>query len=421
MAGFVERCFQHSKRLEKLCSVLACRGDCQSVVTCGNRVCVWCLHVTKAQNEQNANCSTVEPKAYCVLPQVWAIGTIIGPAIGGTFSDPVKSFPNTFAADGLFGRYPYLLPNLICAGLLSVSIVGGFLFLEETHPDFMPRVLLPDTTYFSEESPLIATVDALKKPTVDLRAESYGTFSDEDASESKLHTPKFLTKRIMALIVAIGLFTYHSMTFDHLLPIFLEDDRRGFSAMSPRLGLDPFHSPGGLGLTIQQVGVIMSSDGLIALFIQAFIFPFAAAKFGVHRLFTLVTLLHPITYLIMPYLIFLPSSCLYPGIYFCLAIRNILSIIAYPVLLILIKEATPSPTVLGKVNGLTASAGAACRTMAPPIAGYLYTMGKRMDCTALAWWGSAFVAIIGAVQCFSVERPKNLNEKDELPVANSMH
>jgi len=356
-----------------------------------------------------------------VLPFVWSIGTIIGPAIGGTFSDPTSSFPNTFAKDGIFGRYPYLLPNLICAGLLLVSIIGGFFFLEETHPDFMPRVMLPDATYYSEESPLLATVDAMKKPAIDLREEPYGTFSDHDNVERKLQKPQFMTKRIMALIVAIGIFTYHSMTFDHLLPIFLEDDRHGFSAMSSFSGLNPFYSPGGLGLTVQQVGVIMSSDGLIALFIQAVIFPYAASKFGIHRLFLLVTLLHPLTYLIMPYLIFLSPSLLYSGIYTCLAIRNILSIIAYPVLLILIKEATPSSSVLGKVNGLTASAGAACRTVAPPIAGYLYTMGKRMDCTALAWWGSAFVAVIGAAQCFCVERPRVLSEKDEVEIVISQH
>jgi hypothetical protein len=76
----------------------------------------------------------------------------------------------------------------------------------------------------------------------------------------------------------------------------------------------------------------------------------------------------------------------------------------YPLLLILIKEATPTPSVLGKVNGMAASAGAACRMIAPPIAGYLYTIGKRMDCTALAWYGSAVVAVIGAIQCFQVQR-----------------
>lgn len=81
-------------------------------------------------------------------------------------------------------------------------------------------------------------------------------------------------------------------------------------------------------------------------------------------------------------------------------------VMAYPLLLILIKEATPSPSILGRVNGMAASAGAACRMIAPPVAGYLYTIGSKADCTAIAWYGSAFVAVVGSIQCFSVKRAK---------------
>ena len=355
-----------------------------------------------------------EPRAYSVMPFVWSIGTIIGPCIGGTFADPVSSFPNTFSADGVFGRFPYLLPNLICASMLGVSILAGWLLLDETHPDMQPNVSLPDSTYVSDETPLVATADAIKKPAVDLRSESYGTFEGSDDSVwrrtvEKTTTPKIFTKRVVALIIALGIFTYHSMTYDHLLPIFLEDDRGDpVSSMSMvATGINPFYSPGGLGLSVQRVGMIMSINGIIALFVQAVIFPLAAERLGIYRLFILVSVLHPVAYFIMPYLVFLPASYVTLGIYTCLAIRNVLSILAYPVLLILIKEATPSPCVLGKINGLAASAGAACRTVAPPVSGYLYTLGARMDFTGLAWYGSTLVACIGAVQCFSIKRQRN--------------
>lgn len=147
----------------------------------------------------------------------------------------------------------------------------------------------------------------------------------------------------------------------------------------------------------------MAVNGAIALFIQAVVFPIAADKIGVFRLFIIVTVLHPIAYLLMPFLVWVPESLLYPAIYFNLTVRNIFSILVYPLLLIQIKEAAPR-SVLGKVNGFAASAGAACRMIAPPVAGYLYTIGSRVDCTALAWWGSAAAALIGTVQCFAVKR-----------------
>jgi MFS family permease len=358
-----------------------------------------------------------EPRAYSVMPFVWSIGTIIGPTLGGTLADPASSFPNTFSPEGLFGRFPYLLPNLVCASMLLVSILAGYFLLDETHPDMQPNVLLPDSTYVSDETPLVATADAIKKPAVDLRSESYGTFEGSDDSAwrravEKTKSPKVFTKRVVALIIALGIFTYHSMTYDHLLPIFLEDERGdSLASMSvfaqSTVEINPFHSPGGLGLSIQKVGLIMSINGIIALFVQAVIFPLAAARFGIHKLFILVSVLHPIAYFIVPYLVFLPASYVTLGIYSCLAVRNVLSILAYPVLLILIKEATPSPCVLGKINGLAASAGAACRTVAPPVSGLLYTLGSRIEFTGLAWYGSTFVACIGAVQCFSIKRQRN--------------
>jgi len=79
----------------------------------------------------------------------------------------------------------------------------------------------------------------------------------------------------------------------------------------------------------------------------------------------------------------------------------------YPLLLIMIKEAAPSPSHLGKINGLAASTGGACRTVASPVAGILYGIGSQMHFTALAWWASAIIAILGALQVPWIDRQKN--------------
>ncbi|MCJ1306610.1 hypothetical protein MMC25_000253 [Agyrium rufum] len=398
-----------------------------------------------------------EPRAYAVMPFVWSIGTIIGPAIGGTFANPSKTFPNTFSSEGLFGRFPYLLPNLICSALLLLSIFAGYYFLQETHPDFQPGAPAPDAPEHEEVQtaasgvPLIGSV---ANAGADLRAESYGTFNQVEIdteqvpitpweerqkiefwsspsapssrpasiTEKKLQKTKLFTRRIMMLVIALGIFTYHSMSYDHLLPIFLQDATDGSSsdneaAMSPSsfdmasnaMGAPStslFHIPGGLGLSTSTVGVIMSINGIIALFIQALIFPLFAEWLGVWRVFLLVTILHPIAYFIVPLVAFLPSNLLFPGIYACLTIRNFFAILGYPVLLILLKEACPRPSALGLVNGLAASAAAASRTLSPPIAGLIYAWGKQIRFTGWAWWASGVVALVGAVQLVCIEREK---------------
>ncbi|KKA28437.1 hypothetical protein TD95_003049 [Thielaviopsis punctulata] len=367
-----------------------------------------------------------EPRAYAVLPFVWTAGTIIGPAIGGSFANPHHSFPAVFGPDSLFARFPFLLPNLVCASLLFLSVVMGYFLLQETHPEIVARSNNNSSSSSSSSSQPGSFEGDVSEETslldgssanygLDGSATHYG-FDDgaaelSEKADSDEPPQRIFTSRVVSLIVCLSIFTYHSMTFDHLLPIFLEDARadvasRVSSISSPlRLLLAP--GPGGLGLTVRSVGMIMAVDGLIALFIQAVIFPLAAEFFGIFRLFLMVVLVHPVAYVIMPALLFVPQQYIYPAIYTCLTIRDLLSILLYPLLLILIKDATVSgSTALGKVNGLAASAGAACRMIAPPIAGFLYTWGSSIDCTAVAWYGSVFVACIGSVQVLWVKRPQ---------------
>lgn len=55
--------------------------------------------------------------------------------LGGNLADPAKNHPNWFSADSIFVQYPYLLPNVVCAGVVLFSLAVGFLFLEETHEE----------------------------------------------------------------------------------------------------------------------------------------------------------------------------------------------------------------------------------------------------------------------------------------------
>lgn len=129
-----------------------------------------------------------------------------------------------------------------------------------------------------------------------------------------------------------------------------------------------------------------------------------------------------IVYFIVPYLAFLSPNTMYAGLYGALAIRNVLSIIAYPVLLIMIKEASPGPSYLGKINGLAAAVGAASRTLASPVSGYLYGVGMRIDFIPLAWWASALVAVCGALQIIFIrQRKEGIRAKDATRFVSETH
>ncbi|KAJ4406102.1 hypothetical protein N0V91_004773 [Didymella pomorum] len=349
-----------------------------------------------------------EPRAYAVMPFVWSIGTIIGPSIGGVFSQPVENFPSLFNATGLFAKFPYLLPNLICSSLLVLSMVMAYFLLEETHPEKRPGNDTGPVDATTAHTPLLPALGATADAPADLTSESYGTFNPVEVQHDEmwrirsngewieqLPCEKVFTKPVIIFVVALSIFTYHSMTYDHLIPIFLQD-RRADDIHAQDLSYTALG--GGLGLTTQQVGLILSINGVIQLAVQAIVFPILADLFGVWRLLLMVTVAHPIAYIIVPFLQLLPPRLVYPGLFAALSVRNLTSILAFPLLLIMIKEAAPDKSHLGRINGLAASTGAACRSVASPVAGLLYGLSIEIRFTPLAWWASALVALIGALQ-----------------------
>jgi MFS family permease len=74
-----------------------------------------------------------QPRAYSIMPFMWCLGSIIGPYLGGALAQPVQSYPHLFKEGTIFDRFPFLLPNLVCIGILIIGISIGILFLEETH------------------------------------------------------------------------------------------------------------------------------------------------------------------------------------------------------------------------------------------------------------------------------------------------
>jgi MFS family permease len=80
-----------------------------------------------------------QPRAYSIMPFVWCLGSIIGPALGGALAMPCEAYPWLFPKGTLFDKYPFLLPNLVCVVVLLFGITNGLMFLEETHVTMRDR------------------------------------------------------------------------------------------------------------------------------------------------------------------------------------------------------------------------------------------------------------------------------------------
>ncbi|KAL0938640.1 major facilitator superfamily transporter [Colletotrichum truncatum] len=407
-----------------------------------------------------------EPKAYAVQPFVWTLGGIIGSAMGGFLAQPAVYYPSLFSKDGIFGQYPYLLPNLVSVIVVAIAVIQGFFFLEETniHRDHTEEDDFTDADYNEavadedfpdERTPLrrapqrnfnrnrsISTShsrprfveSSLPLPIehdFDLRRSSFGTVHsikvvpDEVRTDllrpngqnghngngrAQPRTPKPKVKTfnftVIMLTTTLVIFSYHQMAAGSLLPTHLLDDR-----LAPPGHLD---LRGGLGYDLHDVGTYLAVNGVLGLLIQGLIFPIFVERVGVWGSFIWMVVLYPTAYLLMPFLSAFPDLITQAGIYLSLVMQSFYGIIVGPVTLILLKNATPSPQALGKVNGLAMSGACLARTISPPLVGVIYSFAG----SAAAWWSCSGIALVGVLQVIWV--PKKHIHVDHVEVDNAL-
>lgn len=369
-----------------------------------------------------------EPAAYATQPFVWMAGGILGSAMGGFLAQPAHFYPSIFPEDGLFGRYPYLLPNLVSVVVIVLAIIQGILFLDETNPQVLKKTphdhAVHEDDIMDETTPLhppdrrtrqsIPSLDSDRPVFVeeslplpvdqnfDLRRTSFGTMhsikitaelhQNLERDQPETYNGPAFNFTIIMITIAFVIVSYHQMAAGTLLPTHLLD-----KPAAPPGYLD---LRGGLGYTVHDVGVYLAVNGVMGLLIQGIIFPIFVDKVGVWKSFVFTIILYPTAYVIMPFLSIFPTNLVSPAIYFSLILQSFFGIIVIPTALILLKDATPSSSVLGKVNGLAMSGACLARTVSPPVAGIIYSTGG----SAAAWLSLAGAAIIGIVQIFWVPR-----------------
>ncbi|TDZ41482.1 putative membrane protein [Colletotrichum trifolii] len=408
-----------------------------------------------------------EPKAYAVQPFVWTLGGIIGSAMGGFLANPAVHHPRFFPKDGLFGQYPYLLPNLVSVVVIIFAVIQGLFFLEETNESHLglddEAEAVEDDDFDDERTPLRrASIRSLNRRRsisashsrprfaesslplpiehdFDLRRSSFGTVHSikvipdeirarlrpngqngvngvngvnghngraarqQQQQRKKVKTFNFTVVMLTATLI---IFSYHQMAAGSLLPTHLLD-----KPLAPHGHLD---FRGGLGYDTPDVGAYLAINGLLGLVIQGVIFPIFVERVGVWGSFIWMIVLYPTAYLLMPFLSALPDGLTQAGIYFSLVMQSFYGIIVGPVTLILLKDATPTAQALGKVNGLAMSGACLARTVSPPLVGVIYSLLG----SAAAWWSCSVFALVGVVQVMWV--PRKHIHVDHVEVDNAL-
>jgi len=353
----------------------------------------------------------LQPQAFSLMPLVWSIGSVFGPAFGGFFANPVRQFPGIFGDSVFFKRFPFALPNFVLACFFAISASTAILFLKETletkrHSRDWGRVLGKRLLHFvglqkhhhhhhkhqngdDETGALLYQVNS----------HASGNYAPGD--ELKPITPSPPTWREVFLpqtkltLLCYTFLALHSVSYDQVLQVFLHYPVQVPDETNTSL---PFKFSGGFGLNSGRIGAIFAIYGVACGLIQFLLFPPLCHRLGVLNCFKACSLAFPIVYFITPYTALLASQEARFASLMCIMIVKAASVIVgFPCVTILFTNSAPNLRILGTLNGFATSFSGLGRAFGPAATGAAFTWGVGHGYVITPWWLLSFIAALGAV------------------------
>ena len=376
----------------------------------------------------------LQPRAFSVMPLVWNLGSVLGPAFGGALSNPYKRKPTDTSDGPLLWKFPYALPNIVGSCFFLVGIITGILFLDETlaskrHQRDYGRVI-----GIKLELALKHRLTSLKnflhrlrrsRETEPLLSSSHHRSYLENATTTNTSVPaangikssptkaptwrSVLTRQTLLNLLVYTLLAMHSIALDQLLPVFLHHPSSGPTVVPPSAERPlQLHFNRGFGMQSAQIGFLFTLYGMVCICYQFAIFPLVARHYGVLPCLRAVMCLMPLTYLAMPFSVLVPGP---PVMLVALwLVKGLCTTFAFPCTTILLTNSASGVGVLATVNGIATSVSAVGRAAGPALAGGMFTWGAREGFVVAPFWMLAFVGVLGGVASFFLEEGEGFGD-----------
>ena len=348
------------------------------------------------------------------------VGVIIGPFLSGFLADPVQSLPSLFGPGSLLGGadgvkwlrdFPYALPNLFFAIVLSTASLAIILGLDETHPHLRHRpdygrrlgklimgAILPGWLFGHTSSEHQAVPCSSTSQLIINEVDEASVLPPEIKTKPPFRA--IFTKNVCLTMLQHFLQSLHVSAFNTIF----------FSLLpAPKAGNINFHLPfrfsGGLGLSSKKVGFANTTIGMIGIPLQLVIYPMLIGSLGVKRSYRIFLPLSIAAYCLLPYLVLLPDNVVL--IWTCLSAVLILHLLSRtfvnPATVMLVDDSAPSPNLLGTVHGVATSISSAARIMGPTAGGLMLGWGLSHNIVGLPLWVLTIVAVVNWTVLFWIK------------------
>ncbi|TFK29796.1 major facilitator superfamily multidrug-resistance, DHA1 sub-family [Coprinopsis marcescibilis] len=297
----------------------------------------------------------------------WPIGAIVGPLIGGMFSQPATKFPSYFKHP-FFKEYPYFLPGFMASAFAFTGFLLAFFYLKET----LDR---------NQESNSTNKV--------------YGTTQRRSGAieEKRVSLRNLLSDRIIRALCTSGCaMSFLSTAFEVLFVLF---------CYTPV-------SQGGLGFPITSIGYALATSGVFAAILQAFFMPILLNRFQHASIYHFSIKLWAPVFLCMPLLhLLVPSHASQSSLPLWIAIALVLVIarvafLSFSVNMLLVKRFAPNQASIGSTTGLVQFSICLARAVSPAFVSTVYALSKEHSVLGGHCWVVVMVGL--AVACCTFSR-----------------
>ncbi|KAJ5818452.1 MFS transporter [Penicillium riverlandense] len=329
----------------------------------------------------------LQPRAFSIMPLVWTIGSIFGPAFGGALAKPAEKNPRLFGNIEFLRKYPFALPNLASACFFIVGITTGFLFMKETlaakkdQRDYglvLGQTLTRSCTSRSKRD----TLDS-KAADEERRALLPGDRGTGNRPTRRPTWGQVFTPQSNLVLLAYTLMAMHSMAFDSLFPVFLHYPDQDFYN-NPDVHL-PFKFAGGFGVDSETIGLFYTIIGIVGIMVQFLLFPAAAQRYGVLTCLKVSSLIFPIIFFVVPFTVLVPLALRRPTVVLIMLAKLTVTIFGFPSCTILLTNSASSLSVLGTLNGVGTSVSSIGRAAGPALMGMAFSYGVEKGAVPVFW------------------------------------
>jgi MFS family permease len=207
----------------------------------------------------------LQPRAFSIMPVVYTIGTVIGPALGGMMANPLRRPPNDRTDGPFLWKFPYALPNMVIASFFLVGIAIGVLFLRETLQSKKGQrdwgILLGQKLFDFSNNSINRLKHAIRREPLYTPLPASSGYDDElrknEDVESKARettAPKeprmsyrsVLTKQTLLVLTSYTLLATHTAGFEQIVSVLLHHPRNG--GVASDITVLPFQFNRGFGL-----------------------------------------------------------------------------------------------------------------------------------------------------------------------------